>query len=479
METFEKNMKNFKCPECTYSSCRRYDLKRHMSIHEGGLYKCIYSPECEYSTNALYDLKRHMNIHNVVNYDKTYDGPRINLTIHTTDNNSSYIKKILEKNNIQYNCNHIIHDILKFNDTKIKFGLPPFNPPNRDDYKYIKFEIPLIYSKKVHDLFYLEKKTHEVYYFKMPKLVSKKFNFHGKKTPVYPIYVVSYDRYSCYFNTVRHLEKMKVYYYLCIQKSQEANYRKMLNDHEFKYCKSIILSENTKDGSYKQRNKCMDHARITLQSDKCWILDDNINGWFYLNEGHSKITNGWAFYHIEKLIDNVKEPIAIFSHAYDSDVRINQINKPFRVNRKQYSSLLLDLNLLHKHGIRWRLKFNEDVDLTLQALSKNLYTLSINYIVASKPPTLGCKGGNTSIIYDKGNRFDEKYETLYNIWKGTFIEPFITNKIKHLDKRTHHLVKYSCITKKLGLQDVITPKKQFNKEKSVRTFGISSCTQQT
>ena len=108
--------------------------------------------------------------------------------------------------------------------------------------------------------------------------------------------------------------------------------------------------------------------------------------------------------------------------------------------------MLLDLNLLNKHGIRWRLKFNEDVDLTLQALSKKLYTLSINYIVASKPPTLGCKGGNTSIIYDQGNRFDEKYETLYNIWKGTVMEPFITNKIKHLDKRTHHLVKYSCIT---------------------------------
>ena len=68
------------------------------------------------------------------------------------------------------------------------------------------------------------------------------------------------------------------------------------------------------------------------------------------------------------------------------------------MNRRNYSSLLLDLRLLHKHNIRWRLKYNEDVDLTLQALNKKLYTLSSNYVVVKKPPTLRCKGGNYSLF---------------------------------------------------------------------------------
>lgn len=246
----------------------------------------------------------------------------------------------------------------------------------------------------------------------------------------------------------------------------------MVDNNNFKFCKSIILSENTKCGSYKQRNTCMDHARITLKTDKCWILDDNITGWFYLNEGSNRITNGWAFKHVEKFVQNIKEPIAIFSHTYESDIRANTVFPPYSVNRRNYSSLLLDLRLLHKHNIRWRLKYNEDVDLTLQALNKKLYTLSSNYVVVKKPPTLRCKGGNTSIIYGEGKHFDKKYQTLQDKWKGTFIEPFITRQKKHLDNRIHHFVKYSMITKKLGLKDIITPKKKFTKHKSLKSFDI-------
>lgn len=397
------------------------------------------------------------------------DQSRKNLTIHTIEKHKNYIEIFLKNNKIDYEVKQTNTDYDKHIDKTIKFGLPPFRPKIRKE-KIFVFYIPLRYTIKLN--IKLDKMGKDIYYYKMNKYEeTKKFKFECKKNPRFPVYIVSFNRYEHCFYTVKNLEKMKVKYYICIQKSQQIDYKQMLDDNNFIHCLDLVLSKDTNDGGYIQRNKCMDHAEKN-NFEKCWILDDNINGWDYLNEGSHKITNGWCFSNIEQLIDNIKEPIAIFSHSYNFDIRKNNIYAPLQVNRKNYSSLLLNLDLLKDNNIKWRLKYNEDVDLTLQVLNKKLFTLSSNYIVCNKLPTLSCKGGNTTSIYDKGRKFDDKLNTLFDTWKNTKISKFIKKIVKHKDKRDHHLVEYDKITNYLNLPDEITPIKTFKKLKTLKDFDI-------
>ena len=402
---------------------------------------------------------------------KILDKTRKNLTIHTSQKHKKFLENLLIRNNIDFEVKQTDTDYDKYIDRIIKFGLPPFKPTIRKDKIFI-FSIPLSYSDKINSLIKLEDVNgQDVYYYKIERYKTKKYKFEGQKNPKFPIYVVSFNRFKNCFYTVSNLEEIKVKYYICIQKSQKKDYQKMLDDNNFIHCLGLVLSKDTNQGGYLQRNKCMEHATKN-NFKKCWILDDNISGWDYLNEGNHKITNGWCFSNIEQFIDNIQEPIAIFSHSYNFDIRKNDIYSPYQVNRKNYSSLLLDLQLLKNKNIKFRLKYNEDVDLTLQALNKKLFTLSSNYIVCNKSATLSCKGGNTTSIYAKGKNFDDKLDTLIDTWKNTNIGKFIKKIVKHNDKRDHHFVEYDKITDVLNLSDEITPKKTFKKEKTLKDFGI-------
>tara|TARA_E500000318_G_scaffold106454_1_gene114480 strand:+ start:10037 stop:11269 length:1233 start_codon:yes stop_codon:yes gene_type:complete len=396
---------------------------------------------------------------------------RKNLIIHTNENEINSIENKLNKYKIPFefmikNNTSEIH-----NNLIIQFGLPPFNSTRKINYRFL---IDLKFEEKVKKILDLEQVQKSSYYYKLSSFQKKKYFFEYQKNPKFPIYIVSFNRFDFCYYTVSNLEKMKVKYWLCIQKSQEKNYKKLLNNNNYSYCLGLVLSENTTQGGYKQRNKCMEHARQN-KFKKCWILDDNIQGWSLQNQGEHLINNGFCFSFIENWIENIKEPIGIFSHSYSFDIRQNQLTKPYYVNSKNYSSLLLDLDLLKTNNIKWRLKYNEDVDLTLQCLYKKIYTLSSNFLTCNKMPTLSCKGGNTTSIYEQGKKFDEKFDTLYNKWKNTKFKDSIKKIIKHEDGRTHHLVNYSNIEKIQNLNDFITPKKKFKKEKSLKDFDIKIC----
>lgn len=394
-----------------------------------------------------------------------------NITLHTTSKDISNIIDILSLNEIPFEIYEYDRNINKYEDDVILFGLPPYQGYNR---KYITYAlyIPIKFKDKVISLFGFKDTNKNVFHFNIPKLNKETYIFNGKQTPKYPLYIVSYGRFKHCFYTVQNLEDMKLNYYLCIQNKQEQDYLDMLNDNNFKFCLGILLSENTTQGGTKQRNLCIKHA-LDNNFKKCWILDDNIRGWYYINENIShKITNGFAFKTLEDFMENIKEPVAIMSHSYLFDIRKNQLIPPFSVNHKNYSSLLLDLDLLIKHKIKFRLKYNEDVDLTLQALTNGLYTVGTNFIVADKSPTKTCKGGNTETVY-AGDKFMEKFNGLYDKWKNTPIGQFIELVYKHTDGRPHHWVNYNQIIKYLGLKSDITPIRKGTKQKTFNLYKIS------
>jgi hypothetical protein len=396
-----------------------------------------------------------------------------NLSIRATIKYKNEIQNFLDKKKINYKIDSTGDiELDRHNETSKKWGIPP-NLPNLYTKTVITFYIPLEYEKLLKDNFKLKESSNKgSYYFKdVEKEKKNKYLFIGEKKNKYPIYVVSFGRYEQCFYTISNLEKMKLNYYICIQKKEEKEYNKMLKENNFVKCLGLVISVNTTQGGYKQRQKCITDA-TNKGFSKCWILDDNINGWVYNNNGSHKITNGLCFSLLEDFMDNIKEPVGILSHNYTFDIRINQLMPPFNVNKKNYSSLLLNIDLLNKNNIKWRLKYNEDVDLTLQCLSKKIYTVGTNFFSCNKLPTLSCKGGNTTSIYDQGKKFNNKFDLLFNTWKNTSFKNEITKTIKHKDNRTHHSVNYKNITKIMNMDNDITPIKTYTKEKTLKEFGI-------
>jgi len=113
---------------------------------------------------------------------------------------------------------------------------------------------------------------------------------------------------------------------------------------------------------------------------------------------------------------------------------------PFKYNCHVYSAMLIKCNLPY----RWRLKYNEDIDLCLQVLHNGGTTSSCIYYMADKVSTaLKMKGGNQTELY-KGN--DPKK----NLLKAKMLEAVWPQYTKTVIRfgRHHHLINWKIFKKK-------------------------------
>ena len=91
------------------------------------------------------------------------------------------------------------------------------------------------------------------------------------------------------------------------------------------------------------------------------------------------------------------------------------IMRPFRVNVHLYSALLINNEIPY----RWRLKYNEDVDLCLQILNGGLCTIQMcAYLVMKTSTTAKMKGGNQDELYKNNNTNKKllKAKSLETVW---------------------------------------------------------------
>ena len=76
--------------------------------------------------------------------------------------------------------------------------------------------------------------------------------------------------------------------------------------------------------------------------------------------------------------------------------------KPFSINTHVYSGMLITNNIPY----RWRLKYNEDVDLCLQALHGGMCTILMNaFLIDKVSTTVKMKGGNQTELYQNNDEF--------------------------------------------------------------------------
>lgn len=250
----------------------------------------------------------------------------------------------------------------------------------------------------------------------------------------YPIYIVSKGRA---YNpmTARIFENNNLNYLIAVEPQEELEYIKALGKHRI----LVLPFSNLGLGSFPARNYCWEHAKQN-GFNYYWCFDDNIQYFKkWINQKRVKIDNivgGIKF--IESYAMKTNIDIIGFE---EPNFSVKTPKKPFKLNCHVYSAMLIKTSMPY----RWRLKYNEDVDLCLQVLHNGGTTASCVYYLADKVDTgHKMKGGNQTELY-KGN--DPKKKLL----KAKMLESVWPQYAKTVIRfnRYHHLVDWKVFKKNL------------------------------
>lgn len=220
--------------------------------------------------------------------------------------------------------------------------------------------------------------------------------------PKYPVYIISKGRWQKR-QTQRAMEFMKIPYRIVVEPCEYDKYAENIPKENI----LVLPFENLGLGSTPARNWVWEHA-ISEGHKRHWILDDNMDSFYRVNRNMKLIvTSGAIFKAAEDFVDRY-ENIAIAGFQYNSFVFKDAIVPPYRLNTRIYSCILIKNDLPY----RWRGKYNEDTDLSLNALKDGWCTMLFNCFLVNKETTMRAKGGNTDTIYNKGDNRLEFAETL-------------------------------------------------------------------
>lgn len=212
--------------------------------------------------------------------------------------------------------------------------------------------------------------------------------------PSYPVYVISKGRWESRL-TVKALEERAIPYHLVIEPQEYDQYAGVVNPSHI----LVLPFSNLGQGSIPARNWVWDHA-LKQGAARHWILDDNIRYFYRLHQNIKyRTTSGSSFRVIEDWADRY-ENIALAGMQYEMFVPRKFGFPPMLLNTRVYSCILIKNDIPY----RWRGRYNEDTDLSLQALKGGWCTALFNAFLADKMATMRMKGGNTDELYQDDGR---------------------------------------------------------------------------
>lgn len=248
----------------------------------------------------------------------------------------------------------------------------------------------------------------------------------------YPVYIISKGRA---YNplTAKNFEDAGIDYLIAVEPQEKDEYIQVLGKKRV----LVLPFSNLGLGSYPARNYCWEHAK-SMGYKYHWLFDDNIIKWVkWVNLKRVRwecISEALIF--VERYV--VKNNIDIGGFEEPNFV-VKVPKKPFKYNCHVYSAMLIKNNIPY----RWRLKYNEDVDLCLQVLHNGGTTVSCVYYMADKVSTAEkMKGGNQTELY-KGNNPKK------NLLKAKMLEAVWPEYVKTVIRfrRHHHLIDWKQFKK--------------------------------
>jgi len=245
----------------------------------------------------------------------------------------------------------------------------------------------------------------------------------------YPIAILSYQRANQYGYTHKILTKMKIQHFLFVEPQDVKEYR---NWYDSQYC-AIIVSpvdfSKKNMGSSLMRNYILDYFGKMKLSEKVWMLDDNIKGYYRFFQGKKNlIESSQIFTSIEKYVERY-DNVGVVSHNFNPFITENDDRCCIVKNCKCYSSLLISV----RDDIYFDYKYEEDNIVSMLYLSKGLCNLSFNHILYDKDTSGANKGGNQVNLYN-GDGYKQKYMYFYHVLNILHIEGKLKFKIKSMEK---------------------------------------------
>ena len=224
--------------------------------------------------------------------------------------------------------------------------------------------------------------------------------------PQFPLFIPTKGRAGSRL-TAKVLEEMGVFYTVVVEEQEYDTYAEHIDKKKIlvldkKYQDDYDTCDelgNTKSkGPGPARNFIWDYS-IKQGHKWHWVMDDNIKLFRRWNKNKRiKCYDGTPFKVMEDFCLRYKN-IAMAGPNYSFFVIDKWGYKygPFTVNTRIYSCNLIRNDV----PFRWRGRYNEDTDLSLQMLKAGWCTVQFNVFLQEKTNTQVLKGGNTDAFYAK------------------------------------------------------------------------------
>jgi len=274
-------------------------------------------------------------------------------------------------------------------------GMPLYRSRKVRAYSKIRIETNLS-SEKLSEVFEqpLTDKTKSLWYprLKNRSLTEKAWRSQRPIKPRYPLYIISKGRWEkC--RTAHALDWMGLDYHIVVEPSEEKQYREKWGD-------KVLVGDfdTTTASSIPVRNWVNEHCT----AEKYWLLDDNINYFYLLNNNESwRCKTGAIFTIIEDYAARF-ENVALIGMNKLGFCKPTDRVAPYVLNTRVYSITLLNKAMNEKvkiDGQLWRGRYNEDTDLNIRFLKAGYCTINFQMFLGDKTTTQRCKGGNTDTVY--------------------------------------------------------------------------------
>jgi hypothetical protein len=278
-------------------------------------------------------------------------------------------------------------------------NMPPYQSKTVYPYAHLKLETNMG-SEELSSILEqpITENTKSVWYPKLQRqsLSERAWNSHHNLKPQYPIYIISKGRWDkC--KTASSLDWMGLDYSIVVEPQEAEKYREVWGDR-------VLVGDfdTTTRSSIPVRNWVDQHCK----ADKYWLMDDNINYFYILNDNQSwRCKTGAIFVAIEDYVNRYNN-IALAGLNKLGFCKPTDKVAPYVLNTRVYSMTLMNKAMNEKikiDGQLWRGRYNEDTDLCIRFLKQGYCTINFQMFLGDKATTMTIKGGNTDSVYVDGD----------------------------------------------------------------------------
>lgn len=254
--------------------------------------------------------------------------------------------------------------------------------------------------------------------------------------PQFPLYIVSKGRAESRLTSKR-LEAMRVPYSIIVEEQEHDEYAAVIDpakilvldpQYQANYDTFSDLGADKGTGSGPARNFAWEHS-IAAGHDWHWVMDDNIRIFYRLIRNRRvPLGDGTGFRVMEDFVLRYRN-VSMAGPQYKMFAPSNTRMNPFALNTRIYSCNLIRNDV----EFRWRGRYNEDTDLSLQMMKAGWVTVQFNAFLQDKITTQKMAGGNTDLLYEEGTL--KKSQMLRDM------HPDVTKLVMRYG-RPHHYVDY-------------------------------------